>query len=107
MTFTATLRSRAMSCARYTVAMPPRPSSRRISYSPMVACLSISSASDCASSSWAAGIMAVATLPCSPDTSSPHSMQKRAPAEIGLPQRGQVAPVVEVIGLGSRGTGPI
>ena len=32
----ATLRSSAKSCARYTVAMPPRPSSASTSYSPMV-----------------------------------------------------------------------
>src|SRR5438477_8746615 len=100
-TLMATRRSRAMSWARYTVAMPPRPSSPRISYSPSVAWRTASSwaACDAAWAGWAwPCTTAVAMLACTPETSDPHRGQKRSAGPTGCPQRVQVGSDVIVRG---------
>src|SRR5207302_4075052 len=100
-TLIATWRSKAMSWARYTVAMPPRPSSPRISYSPSVACRTASSWAACsaAGAGGACGCTtAVAMLAWTPETSAPQRGQKRSAGPTGSPQRAQAGAVVIVWG---------
>src|SRR5438309_1423932 len=89
-TLMATLRSSATSWARYTVAIPPLPSSPITSNSPRVAWRSASRMAESPGVRRGASSSEVATLPCSPETSEPQPAQNRAPARIGWPQRGQL-----------------
>src|SRR5205809_140026 len=83
-TLIATLRSRARSWARYTVAMPPRPSSARISYSPSVAWRRASSWAGCsAGGARRTGGATVAPPPLgATGTLVPQRRQKYAPGAI-------------------------
>src|SRR6266853_1983807 len=89
-TLIATLRSRARSWARYTVAIPPRPSSASTSYSPSVALRR--------ASSWAVwwgdgrrggGAAAALAPPVVTGTLVPQRRQKYAPGAREVPQRAQ------------------
>src|SRR5712671_1029892 len=88
----ATLRSSAISWARYTVAMPPRPRRPITSYSPIVALRRASITP--ASRGWACGVrassLAVAKAVCCPEISEPQLGQYRALACRDWPQRGQL-----------------
>src|SRR5258708_34932370 len=75
-----------MSWARYTVAIPPRPSRPMISYSPIVA----RRRDSMTPLSRGASILAVAKAVCCPEISEPQLGQYRAPACIAWPQRGQL-----------------
>src|SRR5438876_1845554 len=90
-TLIATLRSRARSWARYTVAMPPRPSSARISYSPSVAWRRASSWALCSTGgAWRTGGATVAPPPLgATGTLVPQRRQKYAPGAREVPQRAQ------------------
>src|SRR5205823_12034731 len=87
----ATLRSRARSWARYTVAIPPRPSSARTSYSPSVALRRASSWALCwAGSGRRTGGATVAPAPpVVSGTLVPQRRQKYAPGAREVPQRAQ------------------
>src|SRR6266576_5287635 len=86
-TLIATLRSRARSWARYTVAIPPRPSSARTSYSPSWALC------------WAGsgrrtgGATAAPAPPVVSGTLVPQRRQKYAPGAREVPQRAQYVSV--------------
>src|SRR5207237_916269 len=90
-TLIATLRSRARSWARYTVAIPPRPSSARTSYSPSVALRRASSWALCwAGSGRRTGGATVAPAPpVVSGTLVPQRRQKYAPGAREVPQRAQ------------------
>ena len=90
MTLIATLRSSAMSCARYTVAIPPRPSSPSTSYSPSVASRSIWSRASARIADSGESTRTVVTPPCGEEISKPQLAQKCAPGAMTAPQRVQV-----------------
>ena len=87
-TLIATLRSSARSWARYTVAMPPRPSSARISYWPSVAWRRASTCALCSTRRTGGATVALAP-PGVTGTLVPQRRQKNAPGAREVPQRAQ------------------
>src|SRR6266481_816284 len=87
-TLIATLRSSARSWARNTVAIPPRPSSARISYSPSVACRRASIWALCSTRRTGGATVAPAP-PVVTGTLVPQRRQKKAPGAREVPQREQ------------------
>src|SRR5207249_11427017 len=98
-TLMATLRSNATAWPTYTVAIPPLPSRPITSYSPSVAWRSCSSTAESLWVRRGASSLAVARPFCCPERSEPQLAQKRAPAEIGWPHRGQFVVWVVTGGL--------
>ena len=105
-TLIATLRSSARSWPRYTVAMPPCPSSSRISYSPSVARRSASSWAfetlDILSASTVDVASVGAADPVGTGMLVPHRGQKNAPGPRRAPQRVHEGEMGEFGVIGSR-----